>query len=1565
MKTTNSYRLLLLLLLMMAGAGDALALWRNDITFTPINRTSQSDNTITSAHNAGNQYALAIADMSELPGIKSAGFLTFYFDIYFEVGSRWQIGIGNKDIRGTNANGSSKSSYNSTGLLMQIGDDNGYFRVKVGGYNQNGTNNSSAYNDAFGRPVRVYLEFNRNAGTFNYSLTDIWNNTVYFTGTGITAPVDYVTMIEAYTWANNASIIISNVTVNYNFFFEKSDETIYVEDLVYYNPLNNDQNRPNVNIIVDNSYLRRNNDNYYPIKTTGSQPSSLSEGDYTTVVATATEANNARFRVRIKTRNELDPNSMVTAATNTFDVGSTLGLFTSQVVYLDGLTLYLGYYGHTAVVRSINGDYGLTIIDSNGYAFGNYDQGHEWGTVYKVTTTQAKKLTVSGYFSATTANAVQLYDGNAVAISGKIIPNPGDGSLASATFDLDAGRTYYLYSPGWDVFALKSLSYRSAYFNQTYAVTTIGSTYRQTAHNMANPVYSIISKEGSIASTGVTINSSTGEVSNITAGGALKIQAAGSGLTCYYSLTVAYPATEYPGHQWNFCTDVDDDGNEISRDLDVSNNLKTIPTPVSTTTDSYGEEWRAENKYGNVGGRPSTRWYRTRAVNGDNAFIVKETNGLVFVTDEHNFYLRNDAAEFSHIGIRGLGASFTIPALESGDIIEIMWRHDTSVSGSTFTASNVTDLRGKDVSEEFTITESARRGNSNTRFVGYYSFIAKGGDATFFLADDGNCDIQSIRIYKGPYRSTMRNINLSGNSAAPTTMLLDNTEQTYTFNYCNQLYSTATGPAMYVLKGYRKNTGSGTLGVDYDHPGCVTGANAARSPEFFTDEEGYPISDEEKKQLYELRKNIVGLQMYNDTWQSSNNSYNNGIIKATSGWGKITIRMNNYTNDMKYLIGYTPDYTLNIGSAPHQTYPYTWDFTKIAGGTTTGRSDNVLNCIEAEGSNSDFSGTYPTNWLKKGNGQFMLNTDNRSDLGSQYVPGAVLVTQDRALSNFNGVNYEGKYALDELDGLGFAGDIAMNIDRQPSDVTSGWNRAYVEDVRNSMLSFRLTDFATFEKTGGTDEEPIGAWHYSKDEQAAGNGIIQLNHIDDNNHINESSIPAGGIGFRLDGGNTKYIHVIPVSTLQPGDIISVTAYNAYNNRDAGICFNRTASSSDVAQYRMLNNRMVEETIDYTVVSNDGLDGRNDFYLYMYSNTVHITAIEITRSASAVPNMEWSIYTLSNMTITVPDLNANGKQDWIYVSASSEPESVTNATKVTNAASGGADGNTNVYKYKVAAAGDVKLTFDEGIRIYKIGVTHILKEIHPVGSTGWATESRDHAIDHELTGYFTINDANAYTVCYDSYDLNTATVALTPINENGFVPAATGIVMKLDNNSGLTNANDGKNVPLFYPSYTRDATIIANDNMMIPVIVGGRQWFEVNTEGKQKFILTNVHWCYSSTDGWGTQIIETDAAGFYRLHIWGDETRDRLPDNCAYLGVSEDELPIAVWNTTAGSRREGTLGIRELDDETTRITHIMPPNDNGDIKSNCSSPYYTLDGRKHPHTPDKAGLYISRGQKVIIK
>ena len=1561
---TKIFKRILLLLLLIVGTGECWAVSRT-IPWQAINRVTSNEGTFTTASNAANAYALALADLSGIDGIGTVGTVNIQFYCYIPGGSRWMIGFGDKSVRGMNANGSNKANYVTDGLYMRFGENKENNTFNVNGAE---TVNSPAVN----KLLKVTFSFNRIAHTYSYWIQDAGDETVfYYYGNDVATSVSSPTILEAYSWMNDTHAELHNVTIWFNdFYFPHGAEIAYIEDLSYTLPLYNGTGKTPSYTFSTTSYFRQDGTTLYPKATTGTYPNDLWEGDPITITANADGEQSTTYYLRFKTRSLIDPASLCT--NNTFDVGTTLGMFSSNTVTLDGLKLSFSKDSDIPVVRSISGDYGVTIIDGNGYNFGNIDgSGTMWGTVYKIETTTAKKLHVTGYFSNDGQDCKLMRGDTQIGT----ITNPRNGTLATGTFDLEANRTYYLYAPPYTTFALKSLSYTDAYFEQSYAITDIPADghYQQTVTDMVNPNYSIVGVVGDLVGKSVTINSSTGQLSGITAGGAIKVQATDGIHTVYYVLTVAYPATEYPGHVWNFY--------ENQGGLSTSDRLKVVPVPTATTTDSHGDVWTAIYKNATGEGR-NPEWYHNNAVIGDNAFIVEETAGLVFQTGYQRFYLRNDNEEFTHVGIRDYNASFTIPRLQEGDIVEIMWRHDASGSGSQFTATNVKDLRGKVVNEEFEITESAER--TKTRYVGAYSFIATGGDVTFTLRDNGNCDIQSVRIYKGPYRPTMRDINLSGNEAAPTTMLLDNAQQELTYNYCNQLYSTSTGPAMYVLKGYRKKTSeSQTLGVDYDHEGCVTGSNASLTPTYFTDEDAYPVSDDEKIRLYELRKNIVGLQMYNDTWQSSRNSYNNGIIKATSGWGKVTIRMNNYTNDMKYVIGYTPDYTLTIGSKPHQTYPYTWDFTKIAGQEVTGKTDNVLYSIEAEGSNGKFSGAAPTNWFKNANGQFMLNTDNSGDLGSQYVPGAVLVTQDRALSYFNGVDYNDKWAKDELDGLGFDGGITMHIDHLPNDVASGWNRAAVADQWNSLLSFKITDAATFNRTGGTDEDPIGTWEYSQDLQNAGSGQIQLNYGGEGNPIDESSIPAGGIGYRLDEGNTKYIRVMPSSPLQAGDVISVTAYNAYSYRDAGISFNKSASSTEVAQWKNLSGRLVEEALSYTVSTNDGLDGKTDFYLYRHENTVHITAIEISRKASTIPNLDWSIYTLTKTTITVPDLNANGKQDWIYVSASAEPESVTNATKVTEGTDG-PDANDGVYKYKVTSAGNAFLTFAAGTKIYKIGVTHILKDIHQVGNTGWATEIRNQNIDHELIGYFTKNDVNAYTVKYDSYDLNTATVALTPINEDGYVPEKTGIVMKLDNAAGLSDANKGKNVPLFYPSYTRSSSSTSVDfptnNLMYNVEEGidsdNRNYYEkyTNLNGSgidyTKFVLTNIHWTFhlgkTAEDEQKTAIVETDAAGFYRLHIWeNDASKNVMPAHNAFLLVPTDNLPTAVWSLPSAARRRNTIAIRTLwGEEITAIEDVTLDTREDQPLDKAGGAWYTLSGMRLQSRPTVSGVYIHDGKKVVV-
>lgn len=1292
-----------------------------------------------------------------------------------------------------------------------------------------------------------------------------------------------------------------------------------------------------------------------------------------------------------------------TANTLTFDtqgyIVNNASNTASNYTLSTGLGINFGYSGETSLIVR-NGSYNvLKIIDANGFSHPNIGgsgpaQNQYGGTYVKLTPTNSGYLTIVGNVSR--ANTM-LYSSN-----GTLIDTDIDEDRHTLSAILTGGTVYFLYnlrtseeeSAGIYTSLINSISYANPLFVNSTAVIEIPSDGNYTIPAVGNmtPSSYTLTPYGDLA--GVPLTVSGGIISGINAGGAILVELSDGTSTAYHLVTVAYKATSYPGHFWNFNVD--------GEYMTTPEDLKTAPVPTTTITASDNNSWTALYKVSTGNYTRAPEWRLNRRIENDNAVVVPETAGLLFSAKNQGFYLRNDNETFRHIGIHNRvasdGVAFTIPYLKAGDIVELNWKHDAGNSGSVFSATNLKDLRNKIIptDDTFLITESAYR--SQFDHPGRYSFIvAADGDVTFTLKDAGYTDILSIRIYEGPYRSTMHNIDLSGGDAAPTEALLDNIGDTedpdykqFTYNYCNPLHSTATGPAMYVIKGYEAGKGF-NRGVDADRKGNADPNNL----NWYVDPDAYPVDDAaELARLINLRKNLVGLKVENHPWKSNNNAYNNGYIAATSGWGKVTVRMNNYTNDMKYVIGYTPDYTITFGSAPHQKYPYTWDFTHISAQNVTGAATNVYNSIVQNGGSDEYYDEYNTNWEELTSAKYALKTDNSGPLSSQYVPGAVLVTTNRALSKFKGAS-SSVYALDEFDGLGFEGQIAFGSDNTINTPTRSISSSRSGGVV-SLLSMQVDNY--IDKT--TDEGGIvigGSFNHSSGEElTAGNGKVVFGTAD---KFELSPVASCGFGFKSDGdvGSSKYVLLKPSRPFQAGDVISIKAYATSNpsGSDYGLALYQLQSSGHVTSlYLGAKQKNVEVTLSYTVTVGDNLEGRNGVYVFRATGkSTYITEAEIvgeplTLNASQVST--W-LYSAEDVTITIPELNADSKQDWIYISSSAAPTAVTNATLVTSGTDGpdanqspeNEDSNARVYKYKVDATGNAYVTFEAGTKIYKIGVTHILKDIHSVGGTGWATEIRKHEIDHELTGYFTKNDVNAYVVTYDSYDMKTATVALTPINEDGYVPTKTGVVMKLDNVSGLTDANNGVNVPLFYPSYTRPQTTTPVDfptnNRMYNVDEGiennnrngNEQYYNLNESGVNytKFVLTNIHWTYTvnNTSGsWSGPVENLDAAGFYRLHIWGDD-RDIMPAHNAFMLVETDNLPRALWEQYPSSARQNTIGIRsDGDNGVTDINEVKVINSEGYIADDIDeAPWFTVSGMKLSTRPTQPGLYIYNNRKVVIK
>ena len=1069
--------------------------------------------------------------------------------------------------------------------------------------------------------------------------------------------------------------------------------------------------------------------------------------------------------------------------------------------------------------------------------------------------------------------------------------------------------------------------------------------------------------------------------------GAIRVIATNTSLnqSARFVLTLAYPASSRK--RWSFFRAKDHYGQwgleiGIIGNYVGYNDVGASATGISKVINGYNgtdnsHTWTTASTWTEIfrKGAELPRWGVDRPQKGDNAFYVQETAGLQIETGEQGLYVDqpardpNDKNAYNHIGIHN-NASITIPKLKEGDYISLNLSRVIPNNGAIMTGHNVTDLRGKPVTEEFTITRSqtdwSGLNSDGSRFIpGYYTFIAHDMraandpdkiahpdefDVTFELLDEGYLDVLSVEIYDGGrYKHTMTEIKLKDqNVSAPNIMLKEEDEvQELRLEFCHRLWSTSTGPAEYVFKGMQED-----VVEDYTNP----------------TECRYWVDANLTQKLLNDRQNL-DVELDHVKWYSERGvEYEDGLLKVKSGYGKVVLRMNNYTVEGRYLIGYTPDYILNVGVIPHQDYPHTWNFTNISGGEVKGKANNVYNNIKSDGGN----------WIQVEQGIYELNTDYRG--ASLYVPGGELVSTDRILGQ-RGENpsaYPNR-GYDELNGLGVDGKIIIPV--SPVSASAPVLRAprrAAGDI-NHLLTYSIESTSIVAET----------------DLSAGNGTILFG----SNNFQQTSYSSTGYGYYCGGGFYTYVKLTPQRAFKAGDIIRIKSHS--DNEHGGLSF--WTSATDVINPTpkqlvslTLDLQDVEETLEYVVTSGDGVEGLSSIWVYNNGLSSFFNSVDIIENYMP-EDMGYNLYTFTETTLTVPDLNANGKQDWMYISADHAPTAVTNATAVIeNSDPNGPDANTGnqVYKYKVTNPGASYVTFAAGTNVYQIGVTHILKEIHPVGGTGWATESRNHSIDHTLTGYFTVNDVDAFKVNYDSYDMETATVALTPVEEGKGVPAETGMVLRELDATNLPKANQGKLVPLFYPAVS---TSLVNDmafsastsgNMMYPNLNATIHDSETQAVGGSdftKFILTNVHWKYSVDSEWsknGDDYEEdrtgrwqdhgspslADAAGFYRLHIWGNDTDDTMAANTAYLLVPTDKLPVALWNTNQGSGApvfRNSIGIRDYSDIDEEAKTIPDDPTNEEVLDVNNEGWYSLNGLKLSGKPTTPGLYIHNGRKVTIK
>lgn len=321
------------------------------------------------------------------------------------------------------------------------------------------------------------------------------------------------------------------------------------------------------------------------------------------------------------------------------------------------------------------------------------------------------------------------------------------------------------------------------------------------------------------------------------------------------------------------------------------------------------------------------------------------------------------------------------------------------------------------------------------------------------------------------------------------------------------------------------------------------------------------------------------------------------------------------------------------------------------------------------------------------------------------------------------------------------------------------------------------------------------------------------------------------------------------------------------------------------------------------------------------------------------------------ITIPSV---GNGMYIFVDADDAP-----AVKV------GEETKDVVEKYNVAddvylyqnnsgSKKDVVLSFAPSTKIKRIGVTNIEKSVNKLG---FATESRDHAIDHTYTGKFTKNDVNAYIITEENYDYENYKGAKISLGEPvDVIPENTGVVLYKAGTTEQTTA------PLFYPAVNAVNSSVEG-NMMVANVES--QTVNPKNGDYTTFIMSMFKGTYNSTTGESTTPTEQDYEGFYPIQKAGT-----LGANKAYLQILTSSIPKALWDGGNGqgnaNQAKGYILIDvdyEGAGEATAIDHLGMDKENT-IGAN-GGVYYNLSGQKLIGTPTAKGIYVKNGKKVYVK
>lgn len=242
------------------------------------------------------------------------------------------------------------------------------------------------------------------------------------------------------------------------------------------------------------------------------------------------------------------------------------------------------------------------------------------------------------------------------------------------------------------------------------------------ASRSSNVTYSLGTKVGVNAQ----IDDKTGKLTNISGSGAIQVIAKSndSNLEAEYVLTVGCDPSKKK--VWDF----------YSKQLTLTPEglLGDTPQDIGDATTTPAESavydknnWKYKYKsYKYEDGKltyfKEPLYAYAFPVDGDNALLIQETAGLQFTCDAEKFGIQNRADNMHYRNVKfASGSTLTIPKLKKNQYVMIYWdpyAGGEGKSGSTFKATNVMDLEGREVNKTFVTTGIASDWNNSSDGVG-------------------------------------------------------------------------------------------------------------------------------------------------------------------------------------------------------------------------------------------------------------------------------------------------------------------------------------------------------------------------------------------------------------------------------------------------------------------------------------------------------------------------------------------------------------------------------------------------------------------------------------------------------------------------------------------------------------------------------------------------------------------------------------------------------------------------------------------------------------------------------